>query len=169
MDREEALFRAAVAELAAIVGVEVPARAFDDEHERWPIYEKSWNRPEAWPALLRLVGLEPVPGLGVTIALQMVEVVDDADQDRWVRAVPPEDQGFPRWRAREVRIARTMAGEGAVPAEVDVEQWSDWLQRRVSEESSRLGVLDALAVEGRTRRVRAVAAQRAAQARKRIP
>ena len=165
---DDALLDALTA-LASVVGMDVPPDAVDDdEHGRWPLYDEALRRPEANPVLLRLVGLEPNEGIAVSIVLQMVEAVDEAEQDRWVWALPADRRGFARWRAREVGIARRVAGEGVGPDELDVEQWSDWLQRRVARDGGQLAVLDALAVDGRSRRVRAQAAEHARRARKRL-
>lgn len=157
----------AITALAAVVGLDVPRDAVDDEHARWAIYEAAMHRPEARPALLRLVRLEPEHVLAETVVLRMLEEVDEADQGSWIEAQPVDGRGLTRWRAREVSVARSVAGTGADPDDLDVGQWSDWLQRRVAQDSGRLGVLDALAADGRTRRVRAMAAESARRRRTR--
>jgi hypothetical protein len=63
-------------------------------------------------------------------------------------------------RSVEVTLLRRAIAGRLILDEIDPSRWSDWLQRRMAAEATDRTVVDQLADNGRTTRVRAAATQR---------
>jgi hypothetical protein len=98
--------------------------------------------------------------LVAAVVTQMMEWVEAPQREQWIAAARTErDRQYASRRAREVDILRI---HGAIP-NLDralLADWTDWLQIRLAETSTVLGVLDQLTQHGRTKRIRRTAAQR---------
>lgn len=144
-------------ELARAVGV--PGRHSDwrDEHQRADLYAAAVQDVRLHDVLYAAVRHEPervVAGWVVCAAIEH----GDADTDgRWLAL---ESAHVDTRRVHQLLVLRAVRG-GAVVTEADVDEWPDWLQRRVTQTVDRLDVLRLLAEHGRSKRVRREAGQRA--------
>ncbi|MEE1941936.1 hypothetical protein V1L54_21435 [Streptomyces sp. TRM 70361] len=129
------------------------------------------DSPAEWDSLLEIVGLEPDPSIAMSVVLRMLERVPEAERTVWAERIPVEEKRSSAvLRVRELRVLEAVsgaAGAECVPTSDEVSGWSDWLQRRASEESISPGVLELLSRFGRTRRVRHLASERLRALRRR--
>lgn len=146
----------AVTALAGCVGVPVPADP-GDEHQRWPLYQWAMCRPECHGRLMAAAAADPV--LVMPVVVQMLGIDRDG-RDRWVALARGEkDRAYATRRAAEHAILDVHGDvPGLGPAVIPT--WTDWLQRKLSEDSTVAAVLDLLARHGRTRRIRQTASSR---------
>lgn len=134
--------------LAALVRETGRAPDLTTDHGRWQLYEASYGSLDLLHVAL---AHEQDAALRTSVVLRVLELVED--HTRWLE-LAPGDEYAPR-RSREVGVLRRAAD---LPAEeVDLPAWSDWLQLRLAEVPAR-GLLRVLAEQGRTRRIRRVAA-----------
>ena len=145
MTDESEAFRHALAELVRETGCVVDLAS---EHGRWKLYQAAFGSLDL---LYVALAHEPDTVLRTSVLLRVFEQVDD--HARWLELAP--DDEYARRRSREIGVLRRAVN--MVPAEVDLPGWSDWLQLRLAETSSR-ELLTALADGGRTRRIRRTAA-----------
>ncbi|MEU9999057.1 hypothetical protein [Streptomyces sp. NPDC050848] len=162
MDADLSGLRSLVEEVARRTGS--GAVDLSDGHARWAVYRRAMDEPAEWGPLLEIVGLEPDPSIAMSVVLQMLERVPAPERTSWAERISAEQQRpLAELRVRELRILDAMAGpesEDHAPTPVEVSQWSDWLQRRVSEVSTSSSVLDQLSQSGRTKRVRNLSTER---------
>lgn len=132
-----------------------PARPseWSDEHDRADLYHLAFDRPSTHAALWDAAAVEPEPSIKSSIVVQMIERVDPAEAEKWLGLYPTD---YARRRASEMQTFCALAG-GSHFDDQRLNEWSDWLQRRLSSRIERVDVLEALATRGRTRRVRAAA------------
>ncbi|MEU8007331.1 hypothetical protein AB0B66_39740 [Catellatospora sp. NPDC049111] len=145
--------------LAERAGVPVPADPHD-EHQRWPLYQRTMARPECHAQLMATVAADPDSVLVLAVVLQMLEIDRDG-RDHWVALARDEkDLAYASRRAAEHAILDAYGDvPGLGPAMIPT--WTDWLQRTLSEVSTVPGVLELLAHHGRTKRIRRTASSRA--------
>ncbi|GAA1555371.1 hypothetical protein [Kribbella lupini] len=133
-------------------------------HARWDVYRRMMDSPVEWGRLLEFVAAEPDPSIATSLVLKMLERVPAAERVVWVdRMTVRDEHPLVSLRLREIRILEAASGELGMEqsfAPDQISEWSDWLQRRASEESTSPGVLELLSQSGRTRRVRHLAAER---------
>ncbi|WP_405883071.1 hypothetical protein OG762_33660 [Streptomyces sp. NBC_01136] len=100
----------------------------------------------------------------MSVILQMLEQVPEAERIFWAERISVENKrSVAVLRVRELRILDAVSGDAGgeyAPTSDEVSEWSDWLQRRASEGSSSLKVLERLSQFGRTRRVKHLSAER---------
>lgn len=133
-----------------------------DEHVRWELYQEALRRGVLEP-LLAAVAEDPDRTMAAGAVVAALEQVPPSARERWVTVTsgwPTAD--FVARRAHEMSmlesVTRTVGDDAeGVDAEC-VESWTDWLQHRASAPTTRPAVLDALATNGRTRRIRLRAA-----------
>ncbi|MBO9555037.1 hypothetical protein [Cellulomonas sp.] len=141
--------------LADLTGYDAPPD-WRDEHERWWLYQAAATRPLAAPSLQAAVGLEPVEGIATGVVLAAFDSYPSARRD-WIAALPVERRPFVSARARELDILDVvMAGDPL--ADANVADWSRWLQRSVVDRSTNRAVLERLASEGMSKKIRNIAA-----------
>ncbi|MFF3064474.1 hypothetical protein ACFVQ3_07955 [Oerskovia sp. NPDC057915] len=145
--------------LAHAVGVSGDLR---DEHVRWELYQEALRRG-ALELLLATVVEDPDHTMAAGAVVAALEQVLPGERERWVTATAGwSTADFVARRADELAVlelvSRTVGDEGLVGDE-DVGGWSDWLQRRASVPATRSAVLETLAANGRTRRIRLQAAE----------
>jgi hypothetical protein len=138
-----------------------------DEHVRWAIYQAAL-RHEAYDALRDVLAHEPDHVMGSGAVVAALEQVPRADRSGWVAVARGwTTADFVSRRADELRIAEDVRQDGPVAdrdssddvGTAEIGSWSDWLQRRAANPSTRADVLGLLAEHGRTRRVRNRAAE----------
>lgn len=159
MERLRRADSASFAELARMLDVDLDAR---DEHERWDVYRRALARPELEPQLLAATVSEPDGAVAVGVVFKMLERLDPDEAAPWIHAVPASYRDKAVSRARDLAILRAFVPPDAVAASEAVDTWSDWLQRRVVDETASRDVLTLLEAHGRTRRVRGRARSRLA-------
>jgi len=144
--------------LAARVGVTVTD--VRDEHDRWRVYAPAVNSEDCADLLLEAVGLEPDPNVALSVVLRKLEVVPQADRQRWVDGLTGDIQRqFAARRAAELQVLETRPLASSLRAGIE-QEWSDWLQLRLAESSPEHNVTYWLSRAGRTKRIRRTAAER---------
>ncbi|TDD46529.1 hypothetical protein E1286_20740 [Nonomuraea terrae] len=91
----------------------------------------------------------------------MLERTAPGDRTAWVERLPEESRAYPLRRMAELEIVDVLRSGDLSAEQVadDLEGWSDWLQRRITEDVPDAMVLDILAGHGRSKRVRRQAAE----------
>jgi hypothetical protein len=153
---------AAIRALAAQLGITGLGLDTSDEHQRWELYKEAIDRRTGWDRLLKCVGSEPDAAVATTVVAQVMEMVDAELRKTWVDALPEEGRPFGLQRLREFAILDDPESAKSPQGGWNVAGWSDWLQLRLAEGTSHLGVLSELASVGRTKRIRRVAGERIA-------
>ena len=130
-----------------------------DEHVRWELYREALRQGVLEP-LLAAVAADPDHDMASGAVVAALEQVLPAERERWVTVTSGwSTADFVARRAHELSVLESVtrtAGDDAAQAVAaeDVDTWSDWLQHRASGPTTRPAVLDALAANGRTRRIR---------------
>ncbi|KUO20731.1 hypothetical protein [Streptomyces dysideae] len=162
MDASFSDFESVVLELARHSGSETVD--LSSGHARWDVYRRAMDSPAQWGPLLEIAGLEPDPSIAMSVVLQMLERVPEAERISWTERISAEDKrSLADLRVRELRILDAVSGDAGTdyaPTFDEISEWSDWLQRRASEGSTSSTVLAQLSQSGRTRRVRHLSAER---------
>lgn len=153
---------AGLAELAHILDGDVEAR---DEHQRWDVCRQVLTRPGLEPQLLAATADEPDGAIAVGVVFEMLERLDPNEAAPWIEAVPASHRDKVLNRAGDLAILRACVPPDATAASDAVDSWSDWLQRRLVDDTASPDVLALLEVHGRTRRVRGRARSRLAATR----
>ncbi|TDD44438.1 hypothetical protein E1263_40690 [Kribbella antibiotica] len=140
-----------------------------DEHVRWRIYQKALYDADREP-LREAVRTEADPSLAITVVLAAF-THDWEGRHTWLELLPEKYRAYPAQRLADLE---TLEPFEATPHHVVIDNlasWTDWLQRRVVIATFEPAVLQALATDGRTKRVRSTAGQRltAVQAAHRDP
>lgn len=130
----------------------------EDEHARLDLYRRSVQSSAAREHLLAGLRLEPVQSLAAAVVVEALPHIPPADRVAWVRILKPEVRDFPSKRIRELEILEAIAD--GTPDVGDLDDWSDWLQRRVIEAAGDADILQQLADAGRTKAIRARARER---------
>ncbi len=145
----------AVETIAACLGADVSG--LGDEHARWAVYRRAMGVPKMWERLADAVREEPDQAVALSVVLCMLERVPTADRERWPQVIASlQKREFAQRRAEELAVLeRAMAGADSHEAE-----WSRWLQERLSERATSVDLLERLAAEGATKRIRRTAAER---------
>lgn len=155
-------WRSVILDIARRVGVENVD--LSSGHARWEIYRRVMGSPVEWGRLLEAVEAEPDPSIATSVVLQMLERVPEPERISWVENISTDGKhSLVSLRMREIKILEAVTGELGreySPACDQVSEWSDWLQRRASEQSTSPRVLGQLIHSGRTKRVRHLAAER---------
>ena len=151
-----------VRRLAEAVGVEVD---FEDDHARYGFFKSILEESDWRLSLLSCLLVEPNTDMATSVALDLLERVAPLERDVVVLVAPAVERDRVSTRVKDlgllevIRSWSTGGVEDLGPAAGEVlaslMDASDWLQRRVAEESCALPPLLALAEHGRTKKVRA--------------
>lgn len=149
--------------LARLVG-QVPARDWSDEHDRLDLYRSALRNGVDDDRLRALLRGEPDDLVVSDVLAEAIYKASPEAGERWLDVAPPSAMDFLKKRLREILLLRGVAGfeDGGASYVAAVLDGSNWLQIRVAENSPRRDVLMALAKDGRTKRIRNIAANRAA-------
>lgn len=151
--------RDVIEHLARETGVHVGD--ISDEHERWRIYGKALDCPRVLAPLLSAIRHEPVASVASAVGVALLERVAPHARASVIAAIPGcHGRDYASARSADLAILESLLAGAYDPARHQVDQWSDWLQRRVADEADDGRVLAELAQGGRTKRVRRVAAER---------
>jgi hypothetical protein len=147
--------------LAARVGERVGD--LSSGHERWRIYRRALEIPQAWNDLLAAIGSEPAQPMASAAAVQLLEQVPPEMRNAVVGVLADgKGRDFTALRSRELGILESLSDgrydAGNVHEHLD--SWSTWLQLRAVGEVTDKGILAELARSGRTKRVRSAASER---------
>lgn len=147
--------------LAARVGEQ--AGDLSSGHERWRIYRRAVEMPQAWADLLAAIGSDPDQPMASAAAVQLLERVPPEMRNAVVGALANgKGRDFVALRSRELGILESLSDGrydvGNVHEHLD--SWSTWLQLRAAGEVTDERILAELARSGRTRRVRSTASER---------
>ncbi|MFD1544523.1 hypothetical protein [Nonomuraea guangzhouensis] len=132
-----------------------------DEHERWELYRVAIEDGIGVAELFDLISLEPDSVLASSVVIQMVERSAPDERRSWVARLPAEGQGYADGRVVELETVDKLCS-GEIPHDQvtdSLENWSNWLQLRITEFVEDTAVLRILAEQGRTKRVRRQAAE----------
>jgi hypothetical protein len=144
--------------LAARVGLTVTG--VQDEHARWRVYAPAADAEECADLLFEAVALEPDPNVALSVVLRKLEVLPHADRQRWIDRLGQDEQR--ECAARRAEDLRVLEDRPLAPSlrEGIEREWSDWLQLRLAEFSPERDVVSRLSQDGRTKRIRRLAADR---------
>ncbi|MEP7766009.1 hypothetical protein [Sanguibacter sp. 25GB23B1] len=137
--------------------LDVSADCLEHDNDRWAIYSRALEHPGEHACLMRLLPEEDDFSLVHSVVVGALEVVDEAQGRAWIDLLPHDDRGFVERRAREIGVLRSSAQSAAHLPDVDattIDEWSDWLQRRVAASRATAETLQVLAEHGRTKAVR---------------
>ncbi|MEU6310671.1 hypothetical protein [Streptomyces sp. NPDC047014] len=156
-DRET--LEALIKELAEALGDDLPS--WRDGHARWDIYRRISLKAGAVDNLRRAVEIEPDAPIASAIVVMMLEHLDPSTRAEWVEMLHPSVRPFSAVRARELETLESLSAP-SVPRvdKTALEGWSDWLQLRIVESVTDRRILSTMAEQGRTKRIRRVAAER---------
>lgn len=141
-----------------------------DEHVRWAVYQEALRRGEL-DALQEALAEDPDHVMSSGAVVAALEQVPAAARERWVTITRTwSNAEFVARRADELRILEALGVDGPGPLVAGegspddggasaVDGWSDWLQLRAANPSTRPETLGLLAEHGRTRRIRNLAAE----------
>ena len=140
---------------------------WSDEHNRLALYRSALDRLPIRDSgdLLDLIGKDADHVMAEAVLAEAIDKVATTlsslgEFDQWLHDVWEPDVAFtfPRRRAEEWRLYMRIQEDPAMdPAEL--QESSDWLQRRVATNSESHAALAWLAQHGRTKRTRAAAAE----------
>ncbi|UYQ65828.1 hypothetical protein [Streptomyces peucetius] len=132
-----------------------------DSHARWELYRAALATDTARAALLGAVRAEPDGALASGVVGEALERLPRTERETWIRSLAPEVRAFSERRARELCALEDLRSGALAPGRVPelIDTWSDWLQLRIVTEAPDETVLRALAVSGRTKRIRRKAAE----------
>lgn len=137
--------------------LDVSADCLEHDNDRWAIYSRALEHPGEHACLMRLLPEEDDFGLVHAVVVGALEVVDEAQGHVWIDLLPLDDRGFVERRAREIGVLRRSVRSPARGPDIDattIDEWSDWLQRRVAGSQAATETLQVLAEHGRTKAVR---------------
>lgn len=144
--------------MAAETGFDAPA-VWENEHDRWDLYQEALREPALERHLRDAIGRESDRGVSTSVVLLAFDREPAPERrERWVAALAPEARDVVARRARELVVLEA-ARDGSL-LEDDVTGWTHWLQRSAAEQATVRWVLETLAAEGRTRKIRNVATER---------
>lgn len=146
-------------ELAALAGD--PGEVFEDEHDRWRLYQSAAEVPSARLQLMSAIAAEPVPTVASAAVVMLLDQTERQQRGHLIGLLDPAVREFPEKRARELNVleSRCEAGDAVSIHPNEIETWSDWLQFKVADSCRDPHVLGLLAEHGRTRRIRRSARQ----------
>lgn len=132
-----------------------------DEHARFKVYRVMVDDPRHHRLLIDCLTGEPDEALRTSALVLLAEAAPADMRAAISSAATATGRAFVDTRLSEIALLEHVVG-GAFDDTVQsaVRHASNWLQRRVVEDSSNVPVLALLAEEGRTRKVRAAAARR---------
>lgn len=142
--------------LADATGEDVPD--FRDGHARWRLYQLTAERMDASELLKKAAEIESDLSIASAIVVMMLERVDPSERQQWVEVLDPSVRSFAERRTRELEILESI-DSAAVGSDLSVDDWSDWLQRKVAQSTRDALVLSILADSGRTKRIRRLASE----------
>lgn len=154
-------FDSLIRDIARCVGGD-PKGAVSNEHARWHVYEVALERRDCRPSVLKALEHEANLPLASATVVRALGLVDDCHRREWISVLPPgRERQFAENRAHDLRVLERLVDGELAESEIDVAQWSTWLQRRAAERIDDVAVLRALADCGTTKRVRTTARMRA--------
>ncbi|MFJ2193062.1 hypothetical protein ACIOJE_34830 [Kitasatospora sp. NPDC087861] len=153
--------------LSGMVGVEM-SEAMEDEHLRFQIYRRTLRdvKETEEEQVLGIIGRDSDATMGEAAVVEYVDAIGATETDyeafrtktrKILQAVPEFD--FLARRVDEWEVALRSATDAERVLEA-ILGGTDWLQRKLANESVSRTVLAALATEGRTKRVRNGARER---------
>lgn len=150
-------------ELVRLVGSDADGSlesALADEHARWRLYREALCQDRG-RGLVR-EALEFDMELASPTVVLALELVDPIDRGSWVAIVPPgRDRDFVERRAAEWGVfGRLSSGSEVEFDSSELVTWSPWLQLRLAGAATASVLLEQLASEGASRRVRGIARER---------
>lgn len=147
--------------LAARIGE--PAGDLSSGHERWRIYQRAMDMPQAWADLLAAIASDPDRGVAAGVAVPLLERVPPEMRDAVVATLADGNgHDYAVVRSRELGILESLADGRYDVGNVHegLDSWSNWLQLRAAGKVTDERVLAELASSGRTKRIRSTASRR---------
>jgi hypothetical protein len=134
----------------------------DDEHERWRIFHRAVQHRVGLDVVFRAVGLERDQSMAESVVISVLEVLPDSEHAPWIDQLAADRRRYSRDRSAEIAIVRRARCGGYTADELaaHLDDWSDWVQRRLVSDVDDPQALAVLARHGRTRKVRNGAAER---------
>lgn len=155
--------------LALHAGVDL-GEAERDEHIRWRLLSASLADSSKHDLVLRAVRDEEVVEVAAALVVQALELVDrGAGRSEWIPSLPPINRRYPMRRLEELELLDDLKSGNRDDRLVQLLlNSSNWLQLRAVEAIQNPVITEALAQNGRTRRIRNKARENARQAQEPI-
>lgn len=132
----------------------------DVDRGRWQLYRQALESEDHHPPLLAALRHEPDPQPALAVAYLAISALPAESHGEWISFLPESVRHKAQERSVEVTLLRRAVAGRLTRDEIDPHRWMDWLQRRMAAEATDRAVVDQLADNGRTKRVRAAATQR---------
>ena len=151
-----------------LAGVAGWPASVDDDHDRFAFYQSISDEPHWRLALLACLLTEPNTDMATSVALRLLEAVEPWERDVIILTVSESNRERVVKRARDLELLELLQRGPTADEKPSVADerlallldGSDWLQRRAADAFVAPTVLSALAEGGRTKKVRARAAER---------
>lgn len=139
-----------------------------EDHVRYGIYLRALQElpPNDDLEVLSIVALDPDRSMSGAVVVHRIDAVADvlqslADFEEWVRSHEAWIDGnrFAERRVDEWQAVKKILESGTFDG-FSTEEMTDWMQRKLAETTESSTVLDKLAEEGRTKRIRKIASIR---------
>jgi hypothetical protein len=142
----------------------VRSENIDSGHARWAVYVRAMDNPDEWHVLLDLVAQEPDKSLASAVVVRILELLPGSLRIDFVRALPSGKlRDYAMTRSSELSIFEkilTGVEQRLIDSDLDIRNWSTWLQLRSATSIRNESILDALMKAGSTKRVRHEAKER---------
>lgn len=132
----------------------------ETDRGRWQLYRQALGSEVHHALLLAALRHEPDPQLALAVAYLAISALPAVSHREWISLLPESVRHKAQERSVEVTLLRRAVAGRLTRDEIDPHRWTDWLQRRMAAEATDRTVVDQLADNGRTKRVRAAAIQR---------
>ncbi len=110
-------------------------RTLSSGHERWRIYQRAMEMPQAWADLLAAIASDPDRGVAAGVAVPLLERVPPQMRDAVVATLADGNgHDYAAARSRELGILESLSDGRYDVGNVreDLDSWSNWLQLRVA-------------------------------------
>ncbi|MEV0842147.1 hypothetical protein AB0I55_21735 [Actinocatenispora sera] len=131
----------------------------ETDRGRWQLYRQALGSEDHHP-LLAALRHEPDPQLGLSVAYLAISMLPDALHPAWTSVVPELLRHKAAERSAEVSMLRRAVVGRLAPEEIEPTSWTNWLQLRIASQAIDRAIVDDLADNGRTKRIRNAATLR---------
>lgn len=150
----------AVRALAQLAGRDV-GLVLRDEHERWDLLASSLVMGDRQALVLAATQAETDGPLAAAVVVRALEIVEPGARAAWVAVLRAEDRAFPQARSDDLEAVDRIVARRAADEEIErLPERTWWLQLRLAQVAEDARVLEVLARDGSTKRVRNLARQR---------
>ncbi|GIL29855.1 hypothetical protein NUM_51090 [Actinocatenispora comari] len=132
----------------------------ETDRGRWQLYRQALGSEDHHPLLLAALRHEPDPQLVLSVAYLAISMLPDALHPAWTSVVPELLRHKAAERSAEVSMLRRAVVGRLASEEIEPTSWTNWLQLRMASQAIDRAIVDDLADNGRTKRIRNAATLR---------